>query len=79
MGMNNSELFGIYEPDPRYLKLVDKYHEYCSQSEYLDNRSALQLHKEFVKWCDENGYSRSERNAIKRKHPYRFRDDIRHQ
>jgi hypothetical protein len=75
--MNNSDLlYAVYEPDPRYVRLVERYHEYCSTSEYLDNLSARALYKEFKDWCVLHGYTQDDINYVRRAHPYRFSDEI---
>lgn len=73
---NNDLLYATYEPDSRYVRLVERYHEYCSESEYLDNSSARVLYKEFKEWCDICGYTQDDISYVRRAHPYRFSDEI---
>lgn len=59
-------LYGRFEPDERYISLVNRLQQYYDDTpDSMNNKDAAQFWKTFIKWCDDHGYTRKEINEAK--------------
>lgn len=59
-------LYGRFEPDERYISLVNRLQQYYDDTpDSMNNRDAAPFWKNFIQWCDTHGYTREEINKAK--------------
>ena len=72
------DLYGQeFTPDNRITALKDRLQKYYTDTEYLDNREAMNHYKELKTWCFLGGYTSEDLNFVKKSFKFQFNNDER--